>query len=156
MYESGCREVGMGIESGSDKILRIINKGEDSDTLRKGIRILNEAGIRVKGFLIVGLPSESPETIEETRTFLHTSGLSDVDFSLFTPYKKTMIYDNKSKFDIQWDELDLNHLWYKGDDSKDGGYKSQVWTSKMSKKDIVEARKMLEGEFKHWKIRGKQ
>ena len=152
MYESGCREVGMGIESGSDNILRTINKGEDSDTLKKGIAILKEAGIRVKGFLIVGLPGESPETIEETRKFLHISGLDDVDFSLFTPYKKTNIYDNKEKFDIHWDNLDLNHLWYKG---TPGQYESQVWTSTMSRTDLVNARDMLENEFKHWKNRGK-
>jgi anaerobic magnesium-protoporphyrin IX monomethyl ester cyclase len=153
MAESGCREVGMGIETGSNKILKIINKGEDADTLKKGIAILKEAGIRVKGFLIVGLPSESPETIEETRQFLHTSGLDDVDFSLFTPYKKTNIYDNKDKFDINWDTLDLNHLFYKG---TPGQYESQVWTSTMSRTDLVNARDMLENEFKHWKIRGKQ
>ncbi|HEY6019935.1 MAG TPA: radical SAM protein [Candidatus Paceibacterota bacterium] len=151
MYESGCREVGMGIESGSETILRNINKGETTDTMKKGIAILKEAGIRVKGFLIVGLPGESLDTIGETQRFLRTSGLDDMDFSLFTPYKKTTIYENKDKFDIHWDALDLNHLWYKG---TPGEYESQVWTSALSRQDLVAARDILEKEFKHW-TRGK-
>ncbi len=147
MYESGCREVGMGIESGANSILRIINKGEDTDTLKRGIDTLHQAGIRVKGFLIVGLPSESPETIEETRKFLKTSGLDDMDFSLFTPYKKSPIYEQKDKLDIFWDRIELAHSWYKG---TPGEYESQVWTSKLSRQDLVAARDSLEGEFKHW------
>lgn len=147
MYESGCREVGMGIESGSDKILRTINKGEDSDTLKRGIATLKAAGIRVKGFLIVGLPGESPETISETQRFLRESGLDDMDFSLFTPYKKTPIYDNKKKYDIEWDEGELKHLWYKG---RPDSYFSNVWTKALSREDLVSARTLLEKEFKNW------
>lgn len=147
MYESGCREVGMGIESGSDKILKMVHKDENTETLKKGIEVLHQAGIRVKGFLIVGLPSESPETIEETRRFLKESGLDDVDFSLFTPYKKSTIYERKKEFDIDWDRIDLEKNWYKG---TPGEYEAQVWTSKMSRQDLVAARDSLESEFKHW------
>lgn len=147
MFDSGCREVGMGIESGSDKILKIINKDEDTETLKRGINTLHQAGIRVKGFLIVGLPSESPETIEETRKFLRSSGLDDTDFSLFTPYKKSPIFERKNEFDIQWDKIELAHSWYKG---TPGSYESQVWNSMMSRKDLVDARNMLEAEFKQW------
>lgn len=147
MYDSGCREVGMGIESGSNQILKTINKGESTDLLKRGIQVMKDAGIRVKGFLIVGLPGESPETIAETQRFLRSSGLDDMDFSLFTPYKKTNIYDNKEKFDIFWDKLDLDHLWYKG---SPGEYESQVWTSALSRQDLVAARDELEKEFKNW------
>ena len=147
MYESGCREVGMGIESGSDKILKAVNKDETTEHLKRGIDTLHKANIRVKGFLIVGLPSESPETIEETRKFLLEAGLDDVDFSLFTPYKKSPIYDNREKFDIHWDQIDLEKSFYKG---TPGEYEAQVWTEKMSRQDLVAARDSLENEFKKW------
>jgi len=93
------------------------------------------------------LPAESPETIEETRRFIHESGLDDVDFSLFTPYKKSLIYEQKHKFDIDWDEEHLKYLWYKG---KPDSYQSNVRTSAMSGDDLVAARRSLEGEFKKW------
>ncbi len=147
MYNSGCREVGMGIESGSDLILKLIQKDETTEELKRGIATLKEAGIRVKGFLIIGLPSESPETIEETRRFLKSSGLDDMDFSLFTPYKRSTIFDHQKEFDINWNSIDLQKMWYKG---TPGEYEAQVWTSTMSSKDLVDARDSLEREFKHW------
>jgi anaerobic magnesium-protoporphyrin IX monomethyl ester cyclase len=147
MYDSGCREVGMGIETGDSEILRIVNKGEDHDTIKRGIEILKSAGIRVKGFFIVGLPSESPVSIEATRMFIKDTGLDDIDFSLFTPYKKTNIYENKLLFDIHWDKLELEKSWYKG---TPGEYTSQVWTSRMTREDLVSARNNLEAEFKQW------
>ncbi len=52
MARSGCVEVGIGIESGSDKILQTINKGEDVGTIREAICWLRQRGIRVKGFLL--------------------------------------------------------------------------------------------------------
>lgn len=147
MAESGCKEVGMGIESGSDKILSVIDKDENTDTMKRAVEILHEAGIRVKGFLIVGLPGESWETIEETERFLKDIKLDDQDFSIYTPYKRSMIYENKNKLDIYWDDIDLKHSWYKG---KPGEYESQVWTSSMNRNDIVKARDRLETKFKKW------
>jgi radical SAM superfamily enzyme YgiQ (UPF0313 family) len=147
MAASGCREVGMGVESGSDKILKIIDKDEDTEIMKRAIDILHEAGIRVKGFLIVGLPGESLETVEETRRFLRSSGLDDMDFSIYTPYRMSTIYEQKHKLDIEWNDVDLHHSWYKG---KSSDYYSNVWTSAMTQEDIVAARNSLEREFKQW------
>jgi radical SAM superfamily enzyme YgiQ (UPF0313 family) len=148
MHDSGCREVGIGVESGSDKILSIVNKGENVDTIKRGIALLKAAGMRVKGFFIVGLPGESWKTIAETQKFLSESGLDDIDLSIFQPYKKSPIYENRNKYDIGWDELDLEKSWYKG---IPGTYASQVYTSNLSKGDIVKARDKIEHEFKIWR-----
>jgi anaerobic magnesium-protoporphyrin IX monomethyl ester cyclase len=146
MKDAGCVEVGVGVESGSDQILKEVNKGEDSVTIKKGIHILKEGGLRVKGFFIIGLPGESYETIEETRKFVETSGLDDMDFSIFQPFKKSPIYEFKDKYyNINWEELDLQSSWYKG---TPGSYKSQVWTPFLTRDNIVTARDALEKELK--------
>lgn len=147
MAEAGCKEIGMGVESGSNKILKIINKGEDVDTLKRAVEIVKKANIRIKGFFIVGLPSESPETIGETVNFIKEVELDELDFTILQPYKKSDIYDNKHLYDINWDHLDLQKSWYKG---TPGEYESQVWTSKLSARDIVYFRDELEKKFKKW------
>ena len=146
MKKSGCVEVGMGVESGSDKILATINKGETTDTIKKAIKLLKRGGIRVKGFFIVGLPGESETTILETVNFLTEVDLDDADFSIFTPYKGSEIYENRLKYDIFWDNLELQQLWYKG---KKGEYQSLVSTSHLSKEEIVTFRDKLEEGFKN-------
>jgi anaerobic magnesium-protoporphyrin IX monomethyl ester cyclase len=145
LYRAGVREVGMGIESGSDLILNIVNKGENTDTILQAVQLLQAVGIRVKGFIIVGLPSESPKTINETRMFLDEAKLDDVDFTIFQPYKGSKIYNKKHDFDINWDKIEES--WYKG---KPNEYVSNVWTSSMSKNDILRARIDLEREYKKW------
>lgn len=148
MKDAGCREVGLGVESGSDKILKAINKGETIDEIKAGIKLIREVGIRVKGFLIVGLPFESPETIEETVRFLEETEIDDIDLSLYQPYKRTAIFDNRRKYDIGWDNLDLQASWYKGTPGK---YQSNVWTSTLSREDIVMARDHIETKYKKWR-----
>lgn len=147
MKEAGCREVGIGVESGSDAILRNINKGENTATLKKAIRMLQGAGIRVKAFFIVGLPGESPETVEETRKFLIDCPPDDLDMTIYQPYKGSHIWEHKKEYDINWDEIDLASSWYKG---MPGDYHSNVWTSSMTQSDIEEAQSALEREFKSW------
>ncbi len=145
MKKSGCVELGMGIESGSDSILKTINKGEDTRTMLEAVKMIKKAGIRVKGFLIVGLPGESETTVLETVNFLKKAKLDDVDFSIYTPYKGSPIYNRREHFDIGWNELDMQALWYKG---KNGEYRSLVHTSHLSPMEITRYRDNLESEFK--------
>jgi radical SAM superfamily enzyme YgiQ (UPF0313 family) len=148
MADSGCRAVGMGIESGSDKILNIINKGERACTIRDAIRMLKGNGMAVKGFFILGLPGESPETLEETRKFLEEEKLDDVDIKIYQPYPGTPIWRNREQYDITWaDSSDYSGMFYKG---RAGDYRGSVRTSSLTTEQIYNAWVDLEGEFKKY------
>jgi radical SAM superfamily enzyme YgiQ (UPF0313 family) len=146
LYDNGCVEVGMGIESGSDRILSIINKGENTATIRTAIRMLKDNGIRVKGFFILGLPGEDEESINETDRFVAETGLDDMDFSLFKPYAGSPIYKNKEAYDIQWDSMDYSETYYKGNGRHKGG---NIRTSNLTNEQIVNAMYQLEKKYKH-------
>jgi radical SAM superfamily enzyme YgiQ (UPF0313 family) len=148
MREAGCVEVGIGVESGSDEIRKTINKQEDTKTLGQAITMLRGEGIRVKGLFIVGLPGESPETVNETRRFLEAYPVDDLDITIFQPYRGSHIYDNQEKYDIFWHDFDLRDSFYKG---KPGAYTVNVSTSKMTTEDLAIARDSLEREFKVWR-----
>jgi anaerobic magnesium-protoporphyrin IX monomethyl ester cyclase len=62
---SGCYEIASGIESGSSNILRNIRKPATTGINRRFIITAKRAGIRVKAFMIIGLPGESWETIRD-------------------------------------------------------------------------------------------
>jgi radical SAM superfamily enzyme YgiQ (UPF0313 family) len=145
MAESGCVDVGMGVESGSDKILAIVNKSEKSDTIKQAVRMLKDEGIRVKGFFIVGLPGESPETIDETWMFLEDTQFDDVDIKIYQPYPCTPIWDNRESYDIKWYDIDYKNMFYKG---RPREYYGNVHTSKLTTQEIVDAWIEMEGTFK--------
>lgn len=147
MAKSGCVEVGMGVESGSDKILKIVNKSESVETIKKAIIMLQDEGIRVKGFFIVGLPGETLDTIDETDRFLEQVQLDDVDIKVFQPMPGSPIWNNRDKYDLGWTNTKEENMWYKG---RQGEYVGDVYTSHLTNAQIVEKQIYLENKYKRW------
>lgn len=144
MRDSGCVEVGMGIESGSQRILNTVNKQETVRENMQAIKWCKDTGLRVKGFIIIGLPGEDEYSIEETIDFLTEADLDDLDVTIYAPYPGSIIYREKKKFDIFF-ENSYEHAWFKG---RPGKYKSLVSTSRLSSQKIVEFRDEIERRFK--------
>lgn len=63
---NGLREVALGIESGSARVLQYIDKRIHPDMIRTVVRRLCERGINVKGYFILGFPDESAEELADT------------------------------------------------------------------------------------------
>jgi len=146
MRDGGCVEVGIGVESGSDRILENIHKGETVAEIEAGIRTLQRTGIRAKGFFIVGLPGEDPESLGETEAFLERVPLDDVDFTIFSPYPGSPIYANPDSYDVQWENTMATY--YKADPAK---YACAVRTSALAGWELLNARRHLESRFKRWR-----
>ena len=69
MAKAGCREVSFGFESGSEKILKNLNKRFTPDEVARISEILQQHGIRRMGFLLLGGPGETLETVEQSLHF---------------------------------------------------------------------------------------
>jgi radical SAM superfamily enzyme YgiQ (UPF0313 family) len=66
MRRSGCREVALGIESGSDRVLAHIDKKITVAQVMTAVTRLCAAGINIKGYFILGLPTETQAEQQET------------------------------------------------------------------------------------------
>ncbi|MFE4534836.1 B12-binding domain-containing radical SAM protein [Streptomyces scopuliridis] len=66
LVNNGLREVALGIESGSDRILSAMDKRIDAEMTERVARRLVERGIGVKGYFILGFPGETHEDIQAT------------------------------------------------------------------------------------------
>ncbi len=75
MAEAGCVEVSLGFESGAPAILREMNKRFSPDEVRRISGLLAAHGIRRFGFLLLGGPGETRETVEESLAFARSLGL---------------------------------------------------------------------------------
>jgi radical SAM superfamily enzyme YgiQ (UPF0313 family) len=69
MARAGCEQVSMGFESGSERILENMNKRFTLEEVRKISEILSEQGIKRMGFLLLGSPGETRESVEESLVF---------------------------------------------------------------------------------------
>lgn len=70
MGESGCEGVFLGVESGSDEMLRRMNKTARRSHFVAAIPQLRDAGIWVHANLIVGFPAETDATVADTVSLL--------------------------------------------------------------------------------------
>ena len=66
MRKAGCYRVYYGVESGSPRILKSINKGFTTAQVRRAFQLTHQAGMEPSCFLMVGNPGETPDTIDET------------------------------------------------------------------------------------------
>lgn len=101
LYESGCSELFIGIESGSKKTREFIHKtGEISDIIDVIQRLL-QAKIQVKAYFIIGFPDENEDDMEATyqlaKHLFEFSKQVDVKFRVstfkFRPYHGTELFN---------------------------------------------------------------
>lgn len=82
MRESGCGEVKVGIESGSQRVLDdIIDKSLKLETARKVIPELKKMGFHVHGSFMYGFPTETPEEVQMTRKIKNELHCHTIQFS---------------------------------------------------------------------------
>ncbi|MDD5005321.1 MAG: radical SAM protein [Candidatus Omnitrophica bacterium] len=70
MKDSGCYNLFVGLESASDKILKLMHKGYDADEAKEFFRKLSCAGLQFEVSLITGFPGENEEDFRKTLEFL--------------------------------------------------------------------------------------
>jgi radical SAM superfamily enzyme YgiQ (UPF0313 family) len=117
MARSGCIEIKYGMESGSERILRAMNKNTTREQITRAVRETVRAGIQAKVFLIHGFPGENLESTEETMTLLEElrTDISRVSLFRFVPLPGTAVYEHPFEFGIHGthNQLDWDGDWSK-------------------------------------------
>lgn len=110
MRRAGCWQISFGIESGSQRVLSLINKRTTLERIRQAVVETREAGIHAKGFFIVGHPGEDQQSLRQTVDFALGLPLNDISVSLMTPFPGTELYRRAEEFgtfDRDWDAMNL-------------------------------------------------
>lgn len=118
---NGCRKLFFGLESGSQRVLRKMQKGISTAHAARVLRWCRKIGVAAHVYLMVGFPGETLEDIGETRAFLDEI-LPDVDPMTFTTYVSvfqlkpdTPVFDDLDKFGIEElknrPEFDLQYIY---------------------------------------------
>ncbi|MFQ5431674.1 MAG: B12-binding domain-containing radical SAM protein [Nitrospinota bacterium] len=97
MYETGCRWITYGIESGSETILREMKKNAKVEKAKQAVIWTKKAGIGTNPTFIIGYPSETRETAMESVDFMKATGLHPDSLFFATPYPGTKLYNDAVK-----------------------------------------------------------
>lgn len=89
MRRAGCHTVLVGIESGSDRVLDSMGKGQTTVDIRRGVRRLRRTGLRIGGLFMMGYPGETEEEIRQTIRFATQLGLAFASFQYVVPFDPT-------------------------------------------------------------------
>lgn len=82
MGKAGCEQVSIGFESGSEGILKSMNKRFTLKDVRQISGMLSDRGIRRMGFLLLGSPGETRESVEESLVFADSLKLESMKITV--------------------------------------------------------------------------
>jgi anaerobic magnesium-protoporphyrin IX monomethyl ester cyclase len=93
LARAGAREVWMGIESGSQKILDAMDKGTTVEAARAATQLLKSHGIKACWFIQLGYPSETWDDLLATRDLIRDEGPDEIGVSVAYPLPGTIFHD---------------------------------------------------------------
>ncbi len=93
MKEAGCNVIKVGVESGSEKILKATHKGITHEQIRKAARLFNKLGIFWTGYFMIGLPQETEKDMMETLEFMEEIKPYYAGLGVYNPFPNTQLFD---------------------------------------------------------------
>ncbi|HEU5181245.1 MAG TPA: radical SAM protein [Candidatus Polarisedimenticolia bacterium] len=128
MARGGVKMVFLGIESGSERNLRVLGKTKQASLTGKVVRALRQAGIIVIGGFIVGNPDDREEDIRATYRYVKEIGVDHGIVQCLTPYPKT---------ELRRQLLEQNLVTNADDLDRYNGFIPNVRTKHLSQKDLA-------------------
>ncbi len=106
MKQCGCKEVWIGVESGSSKILKKMKKGIHLDQVRYVFKLTAELGFFRRAYMLLGMPSEDIGDVKLSEKIVDEIQPDAVGFTILAPYPGTSYYDPKLHKRVDWSEVD--------------------------------------------------
>jgi len=115
MRKAGCWGIHFGVESGSQRLLDLIEKDITIEQVKKVFRWTREVGIETKAFFMLGLPTETYEDSIRTIEFAKELDPDWVQFTITIPYPGTKLYDiakaNGTLKSLNWEDYQTWAGW---------------------------------------------
>lgn len=108
---ANCQRIHFGVEAGTHKILKVLNKGITLDEAINAFQLCKKYGIETLAYFMIGSPNETIDNIMETFRFAIKLNPDYLHLTILTPFPGTEIYYmgiNKGLFNDFWREFAMN------------------------------------------------
>lgn len=93
MKKAGCRLIKVGVETGSEEILRRVKKNITLEQVRSVFKWCNEIKIDTHAHFMFGMPGETISTLNQTLKFIKEIKPTTIDIGICTPYPGTELFE---------------------------------------------------------------
>ena len=153
MKKTGCRIMGLGIESGSDRILKLIGKNCTADSILNGLTRLGKAGILPTVSIMVGQDTETREDVEASVRLMRESVRIEPNiryaFTITTPFPGSKLYDQIFRKRYLHDHQEFYDRYF----SSSGDWKQVVNLSEMRDEEVREMYAKLRRAYREERAR---
>jgi len=116
LWNSGCREVGFGIESAEDNVLKLLKKKTTATKNEYALIQARKRGFRVRAFIMTGMPGETKNSADHMINFLERTRPDVVTLTSFIPLPGCDVYRNPESYGVKiidgdWSKYDIALKW---------------------------------------------
>jgi radical SAM superfamily enzyme YgiQ (UPF0313 family) len=119
MKEAGCWQISYGVESGSQRLLNLIEKGITLEQVEKTFALTKKLGITIRAFFMLGLPTETREESWQTIRLARKLNAEWSQFTITVPFPGTKLYElakaEGALRSTSWKDFKTYGGWTEGD-----------------------------------------
>jgi len=142
LYASGCIRIHYGVESGVDRILKIMNKKITVEEVRKAFQLTRKAKISTVAYFMIGFLGEKREDILETIKFAQEIEPDYTVFSITYPFPGTELYRRAVQKGIFKESI-----WNEFAKEPTPDFSPPPWTEELNSQEIEELAKIAYRKF---------
>ncbi len=97
MKRAGCEFIQFGVEHGSERVLKLLDKGTKLDQVRQSLALVRKIGLNLGVYLITGIPEETWEDVQASGRIIKETRPHDVQISPLALYPGTRLFEGYRK-----------------------------------------------------------
>jgi radical SAM superfamily enzyme YgiQ (UPF0313 family) len=106
MRDAGCYGILFGVESGVQKSLDSLRKGQTVDQIRRAVKDAKSVGMKINTPFIFGIPGETYEDGLQTIKFALELNADIANFHTLAPYPGTELYDHVDRYGVMSESVE--------------------------------------------------
>lgn len=151
LADKGCVELGFGVEHGSARMLKAMDKGTTPEKNTAGIKMCQDAGMVAKAYLLAGFPGETLKSLDEMEAWLLQARPDAASWNLFQPYPGSDVWVHPERYGIKLPANAFDKFWQTGDEVTEESCYLELPT--ISKTDLVrrfrEISALIDSQIQH-------